>query len=1039
MIIRKLFFLFFIFPQFLLAQKATITEESRELLTYPFCDANPVPVLIDKNKNIYPYYSFDGFSQVAKKQPWKVIKLQNDYIEVYVLPGAGGKIWGAIEKSTGKEFIYRNEVMKFRNIAMRGPWTSGGIEFNFGIIGHTPATATPVDYTTKENSDGSVSCFVGNMDLQSRTQWRVEIRLPKDKAYFETKAMWNNPTPLPQSYYNWMTAAAAVTDDLEFFYPGNQTLEHNGEANPWPIDKAGHDLSKYRNNAFDADKSVHIVGEYNDFMGGYYHKSEFGFGHWALYDDMPGHKLWLWALSREGEIWKDLLTDTDGQYMEFQAGRGFNQYSASKFRSPISEMNFPPNLTDRWKEMWFPVKEIGGLQEVSPMGVLNVTHQNGHLEIGINALAFVDAKITVTSNGKIIYTGDKKFKPMEVFKTTIPLEKDAPYEVVAGGMDLSHSSVNKNLIKRPFVTTIPANNNSAAHLYQQGLELKKARNYIGAKTSFKNCLQKDPLYMDAYAAMAELLYRSNQYDSALYFANQALQLDAYHAGANYYAGLAYTAQKDFINALETFGWAARSMEFRSAAYAQMAGIEVQLQNLHLAGHYALQSLDFNKNNLSALKVLTIQYRKSGKVDMADKTIEQINQLDPLNHFAHFEKYLLHPSPENYVQFTSAIKNEFPYQTYLELLLDYNNLGLKEDALKVLEKAAVHPLLICWQAYLSNDENMLAKVVNESPAFVFPYRTETVAVLQWAASKNTHWKFKYYLALNYWAIDRLDETVKLFNACSNVPDFAPFYTSRAFLLKTTNAKQQLADLKMAIQLEPADWRNWTKLIEYYENSADNKMALTLSAEAVLKFKGNDNLALEYAKAQLNNHQFDGCIKTLEKTNILPFEGSHQGRYVYEQAHINLAINAINNKKYKDALAKLENSKAWPENLGVGKPYEPDNRIQDYLEAICMDKTGNAAKATALRDSVESYTTKRLKDIQPNFNYLLALNVFQKKGDTEQAAILIQRIKESLAFKSPVLQYIVAAFNKDTIAAAMLENDLSTNNYFKIAKRIQALEK
>ncbi|MEO7489309.1 MAG: DUF5107 domain-containing protein, partial [Ferruginibacter sp.] len=229
MIHKNLLLAFFLLPHCLFAQKTTITEESRELLTYPFSDANPVPILTGSHKNIYPYHSFDGYAVTGKKQAWKVIKLENDYIEVYVLPQAGGKVWGAIEKSTGKEFIYRNEVMKFRNIAMRGPWTSGGIEFNFGIIGHNPGTANPVDYTTKENSDGSVSCFVGNMDLPSRTQWRVEIRLPKDKAYFETRALWNNPTPLSQSYYNWMTAAAVVTDDLEFFYPGNQALEHNGE------------------------------------------------------------------------------------------------------------------------------------------------------------------------------------------------------------------------------------------------------------------------------------------------------------------------------------------------------------------------------------------------------------------------------------------------------------------------------------------------------------------------------------------------------------------------------------------------------------------------------------------------------------------------------------------------------------------------------------------------------------------------------------------------------------------------------------------
>jgi hypothetical protein len=189
-------FLFVI--QGLMAQKATVTEEYRELKTYPYSEPNPNPILMGKNFKIYPYFSFDGFSLTAETKKWKVVKLENDYIEVYILPEVGGKVWGAIEKSTGKEFIYRNDVMKFRNISMRGPWTSGGIEFNFGLVGHTPATATPVDYLTRENPDGSVSCFVGNIDLPSRTQWRVEIRVPKDKAYFETIPLWNNPTPVPQ-------------------------------------------------------------------------------------------------------------------------------------------------------------------------------------------------------------------------------------------------------------------------------------------------------------------------------------------------------------------------------------------------------------------------------------------------------------------------------------------------------------------------------------------------------------------------------------------------------------------------------------------------------------------------------------------------------------------------------------------------------------------------------------------------------------------------------------------------------------------------
>ncbi|MDH5590671.1 MAG: DUF5107 domain-containing protein, partial [Gemmatimonadota bacterium] len=198
----------------LAAQTAHVSEEVRTLATYPFSEPNPVPILT-RDARLYPYHSFEGYAAESEPREWKVVKLENEWIEVFVLPEVGGKVWGAVVKETGHEFIYRNEVMKFRNIALRGPWTSGGIEFNFGVIGHTPATATPVDYLLRENDDGSVSCIVGAMDLPSRTHWRVEIRLPADAAYFETRVLWYNPTPLEQPYYNWMTGAAFARDDLE--------------------------------------------------------------------------------------------------------------------------------------------------------------------------------------------------------------------------------------------------------------------------------------------------------------------------------------------------------------------------------------------------------------------------------------------------------------------------------------------------------------------------------------------------------------------------------------------------------------------------------------------------------------------------------------------------------------------------------------------------------------------------------------------------------------------------------------------------------
>ncbi len=58
--------------------------------------------------------------------------------------------------------------MKFRDISLRGAWTTGGLEFNFGDIGHATTASVPVDYFTRTNPDGSVSCFIGATEWASQ-------------------------------------------------------------------------------------------------------------------------------------------------------------------------------------------------------------------------------------------------------------------------------------------------------------------------------------------------------------------------------------------------------------------------------------------------------------------------------------------------------------------------------------------------------------------------------------------------------------------------------------------------------------------------------------------------------------------------------------------------------------------------------------------------------------------------------------------------------------------------------------------------------
>ena len=98
------------------AQKASISETTTNFKTYPYSDPDPVAHITRH----YPYYRFDGFTNTPKEQGWKIVTLENQYIKVLVAPEIGGKVLGAIDKSTGEEFIYLNKVVKFRDIAMRG-------------------------------------------------------------------------------------------------------------------------------------------------------------------------------------------------------------------------------------------------------------------------------------------------------------------------------------------------------------------------------------------------------------------------------------------------------------------------------------------------------------------------------------------------------------------------------------------------------------------------------------------------------------------------------------------------------------------------------------------------------------------------------------------------------------------------------------------------------------------------------------------------------------------------------------------------------
>jgi len=451
-----------------------------------------------------------------------MVKLENDYVEVYVLPELGGKLWGAIDKKTGKEFIYKNDVVKLRDIGLRGPYTSGGIEWNLGTIGHHPGVGTPVNYTLFTDDEGTAHCVIGSMDVPSHIQYRVDISLPVNTSYFETETFWYNAPPYFQSYYHWSNAALKSADDLHFYFPGNRWLGHDGVSHPWPVDEEGIDRSWYRNNTTFGHCSYHVIGSVDNYYVSYYHDEDFGAGHWSSIDGTLGKKIWLWSLARNGAIWENLLTDTHGQYVEVQAGRMFNQNGFNSAHTPFKQSGFIPYNADSWVERWFPVRETDGATRVAESGTIHLKYSPEGLELLFSPIIEVSEALKVKVNGDEISNEQVKLTPSEAIKRTfMGIAEDDQLEIYLGN-ELLYSSKEDYIIDRPH----RAPSDALDDLLILAREHEYRRSYGKAMDAYLELLEKNPLHLEAMERMAELYARRGEYDRALSYARKVLENDA---------------------------------------------------------------------------------------------------------------------------------------------------------------------------------------------------------------------------------------------------------------------------------------------------------------------------------------------------------------------------------------------------------------------------------------------------------------------------------------------------------------------------------
>ncbi len=999
--------------------KALIRENRESIPTYDFSDPSPIPIL-ENRKDIYPYFRFDGYAHEKEDKDWTVVRMENDLIELAVLPEVGGKVWGAKEKSTGNEFLYWNKVLKFRDIAMRGPWTSGGLEFNFGYYGHTPTTATPVDYLVKENEDGSVSCWLGAMDMHTHTQWRVEVRLPKDKAYFETKYLWYNPTPFSHSYYFWDNSAIRATQDLQFFYPGDHYIGHSGELADWPAGPDGQDLSYYKNNNFGGSKSYHILNHNRNYKAAYWHDRKFGMGHWSPHSDLPGQKLWIWALSRQGGIWEDLLTDTDGQYVEVQAGRMFNQAAiGSGLNSPFGQFSLAPQQTDTWQGAWFPVLKTGGISDASPVGVLHAEQSGSSLAVSIMALQTMDTVLEVFVGEKRIHEIPIQLAAAETWSQNLPLEKTAGHlRVEVAGL---YKEWGAEPIQRP-LSRMEADFSSPSGLYFQAEQDRQFRRYPEAIAGYEKCLAADPMHIDAWTKWGELLYWQGLHDAALLKLRKALEINAYDGAANYLYGVIQAEMGKLNQAEEAWALSAKSPMYRVASFVRLAEGKIRSQEFSSVTGFAQKALDSDRLQIPAFQTLAIaaRYQQSPAFD---SWIQRIQEIDPLSHITRAEVYLRNPSSKTESALSALIRNEFPHETFLEMAVYYDRLGLTEDAISLLKLAPDHPMVRFWMAYLTGESTTAAPLPADQ---VFPFRIESLKVLQAAAQQNPTWQTGYYQGLIYWSRNRQAEAIDAFNSCGNQPDFAPFYHTRALLGEEMgkDAESIIQDLKRAHELAPDGWRAAHKLSKFYLQQGMLAQGVETAANLYTKFPDHFQIGMQYAKALMYQERYAESLTILNKVKVLPFEGAQEGKVIYTQANQLEAMRLIKLAKYKQALPFLKAASEWPENLGVGAPYEPDTRLTDFLTTICLIRMGKDAEALETYANIADFTLSKRERANPL--HLLGMIALDQLGRKNEADLLAER---NYPGDSPQSEWLHAKW-KELPEAEKVETEYRANQSVQI---------
>ena len=368
---------------------------------------------------VYPYPMQDVLHDEKIDETYKYLTLENDWLQMGLLPEHGGHLLNFTDKATGFETFYRQHVIKPALIGMLGAWISGGVEWNFPHH-HRATTAMPIDWRAVENADGSKTIWIGETELRRRLKWTIGLSLLPDRAVLKAENIFMNRQPWIESMIYWANVSVHCGDDYQILFPPSMHLGFDHHKNYWtsfPIgprkedtelllsqrskyadDISGTmDLSWWRNFTIES-RSIFGMDPDNAFMAGYDHKKQCGTAHVSNRHITVGKKFFLWGNFPEAHVWDTVLTDNDGPYLELMVGCWSDNQPDYSWIAPYE--------TRKVEQFWFPVKGIGGIKNVTIDGAVNVDRlADDKMLVGFHSTRVLkDCTITLFKDREAVFT-----------------------------------------------------------------------------------------------------------------------------------------------------------------------------------------------------------------------------------------------------------------------------------------------------------------------------------------------------------------------------------------------------------------------------------------------------------------------------------------------------------------------------------------------------------------------------------------------------------------------------------------------------------